>query len=837
MLNIKLLVHSCYISICLKTSTIPALFKIACIAILLFSANSGFAQIKTPVLRGKVFTENNTPAELSTVILLAADSSIISSTACDANGEYKFAVKAGNYLLLASSIGYEQALSGPYFIASDDIIARNITLIKSIPELKEVSINARRSYVEVKPGRVVLNVQNSIVAEGNSVYDVLRQAPGVQVGNGGNISIIGRQNAMILIDGKPTNLSGENLNTILQSMQSSSVQQIELLLNPSARYDAGGAGVINIISKKGTNAGTNGTFNLGGGYGKYYKAVGGVTFNNRMGNINIFGDYNFSANKSFRTFTTDRTINYQGQISNYDSRYYTTRESFNHTFRVGSDFYLSPQHTLGAMISGTVNNSAYLKDNFLAIANNGKLDSNIVTLADLKRNLSSINYDVNYVGKLDSLGQTLSADVSYNHFDRDSKEYISNYFSKSSGEEYRPQLDLQNLSPSKINIWAAKIDYVKPLSQASQLEMGVKYSNVSSDNDLVFGPKINNVYTINSILSNNFTYTEKISAAYALLNTSIAKWKFTAGLRVEQTDAKAASSTNASSVINFDKNYTNLFPQVAVRYNHNTNNNFVLSFNRSISRPAYEDINPFVYFVDLYDYRAGNPQLMPSFTNKIELTHLYKNVINTSLYVAVTDNFYNFNSYIQNDQNKVNITTRRNFGQWAVYGIRFFSPVDFTNWWNATFSVDASYQRIKAFARNGDLNKGIQDILFSSTQRFTIAPGFSAEISGRYESPTFYGYVNFKANYRFDGGISKSVFNNMGTLKLTMGDMFRTDRDRGSIQYQNLNMAIINREEGRVVRLGFSYRFGNKQLKSARTRGSGNEEEQSRTGSVAGSGN
>nr|WP_294794885.1 outer membrane beta-barrel protein [uncultured Mucilaginibacter sp.] len=820
-------------SLCGKTTRFVRTIALA--VLMLFVVVQCFGQNKTSVIQGRVFIENKKPAEFSTVILLAADSSILTSTPCDTQGVYRFTVEEGVYSVLASQIGYNQSYSGPYTISQQgDVNARDIILIRSTPMLKEVSITARKNYVDTKPGRVVLNVQSSIVAEGNSVYDLLRQAPGVHAGSQGSLSIIGRQTAMVLIDGKPVNVSGENLAAMLESMQSSSVQQIELITNPSARYEAGGAGVINIMLKKGSNAGTNGTFTIGGGYGKFYKANTGITFNNRMGNVNIFGNYNYSANKTFKTFTTDRTIDYLGLISNYDSRYYTTRESFNHTFRLGSDFFLSPNHTLGVLVSGTVNNSSFLKDNMLRISNNSKFDSTIATMANLKRNLATVNYEVNYAGKLDTLGQTLSAYLSYNHFDRESNEYITNSFNKASGEVYRPTLLQQNLSPSRINIWAAKVDYVKPLSKKTMLEVGSKYSYVSSGNDLIFGPKRNDVYTVDPNFSSNFLYTENINSAYTNLSTSTGKWKINGGLRVEQT---IANGNSAGNKINFEKNYIDFFPQAQLKYSYDPKNNFTLSFNRSIYRPVYEDINPFLYYVDLYDYRAGNPQLLPSYTSTVELAHSYKSTIITSLYASVTDNFCGFIAYEQDNQTKVNITTRKNFGRMAAYGIKFFTPAQFTSWWNATFSVDVSYQRVKAYPQNGDLNKGTQDVLFNTMHNFSLGGGFAAEATFKYESPTFYGFSQFKANYRFDAGISKTVFNNMGTFRLNVADVFRTERDRAYTNYRNLNMTIISREEGRVVRFGFSYRFGNSKLKSAGSHKLGNEDEQRRTGNVAGSAN
>ena len=811
-----------------------AVKTVALVVVILFSAAQGYGQDNT-ALKGKVFIDDKVPAESSTVFLLASDSSIVTSTASDAQGAYNFVVSKGVYFILASRIGYNQSISGPYTVAAQgDTNVADILLLKSTPVLKEVSISARKSYVNAKPGRVVLNVQNSIIAEGVNVYDLLRQAPGVQAGSQGTLSIIGRQSAMLLVDGKPLNVSGEALVAMLEGMQSSNVQQIELITNPSARYEAGGAGVINIMLKKGSNAGTNGTFTIGSGYGKYYKAYTGVSFNNRMGKVNIFGNYNYAANKTFKTFNTDRVIDYLGTRSNYDSKYYTTREGFNHSFKLGSDFFLSDNHTLGFLVSGTFNSSNYVKDNTLHIANNQRFDSTIVTMANLKRDLATVNYEINYTGKLDTLGQTISAYASYNHFDRESNEYISNSFYKASGDTYRPVLWQQNLSPSKINIWAAKVDYVKPLSKITQLETGLKYSRVASGNDLIFGPKRNGVYTVDPNFSSNFDYTENINSAYANMLTSAGKWKITAGLRVEQTNAHGSSTMDK---INFDKHYVNLFPQTLLQYNYNAKNYFTLSFNRSIYRPQYEDINPFLYYVDLYDYRAGNPQLLPSYTNTVELGHSYNGTIATSLYASVTENFHGFNAYEQDNESRVNITTKKNFGRMAAYGIKFSTPIQFASWWNASFSADISYQRIQAYAENGDLNKGTQDILLYTNHSIKIGGGFSAEVMAKYESPTFYGVSYFRTNYRVDPGISKTVFNGLGTFKLNAIDIFRSERDYATTNYRNLNMVIVSREEGRVVRFGFTYRFGNRQLKNARTLKLANEDEQRRTGSVAGSSN
>src|ERR1700744_3780145 len=346
-----------------------------------------YAQINTATIQGKISTEDKGPASLATVILLASDSSILKSTVCDDKGAFKFAALApGKYLVLTTKIGYNQFLSGPYTVTPGAIINTAIKLIVSIPQLKEVAITGQRDYVDVKPGKVILNVQRSIIAEGNSAFEILRQAPGVSINNN-SISIIGRQNALVTLDGKPTNLNGEDLIGFLQGMPSGSIQQIELITNPSAKYDAAAGGIINIVSKKGVNLGANGTFNASAGYGNFYKSNIGVVFNNRTDKFNIYGNYSYTADKGFHTFTTDRIINFNGVTSNYDADYYTTQQKSYNNFKFGADYFITDKQTLGVVIYGTVNNNEYVKTNTLKIANNGVLDSTITTDSKLSRNI------------------------------------------------------------------------------------------------------------------------------------------------------------------------------------------------------------------------------------------------------------------------------------------------------------------------------------------------------------------------------------------------------------------------------------------------------------------
>jgi iron complex outermembrane receptor protein len=804
-------------------------------ALLLVGCNYTFGQTLSSGIHGKVTDEKHGPAAAATVILLAAaDSAIIKSVVCDDNGIYDIDARPGKYLLIVSKIGYDQSLTGPYKIeAGKRLSAAEISLVVHLPQLKEVSVTAQRSYIDAKPGKVVLNVQSSIIAEGNSVAEILRQAPGVHVDGRGSFSIIGKQGALVTIDGKPTNLSGQDLTDLLQGMPGTTVQQIELISNPSAKYDAAGGGVINIISKKGANAGTNFILNGGVGYGTYYKLNGGLSFNNRMGAVNVFGNYNYLENKTFHDFVTDRIISYKGLTSEYDVSYDAIQLGENHTFRLGTDVEVSSKHTIGVLISGTVTDNQYLKNNLLKMTNQGTLDSIISTVSNTDRGLSNISYDINYAGKLDGKGTTLSADFVFNDVTRNSSEYIDNYFTLPNGGTYRAPLYFQNLSPSDINIWTAKLDFVSPLSKSAIFEAGLKYSNVRSDNDLIFGPKVGSVYTSSPKFSNTFIYTENINSAYVNYIGKVGKVGITAGLRAEQTNSKGNSLTMASTV---KKNYLDWFPQLQLTYSVNAKNDLNLSFNRGINRAMYGLINPFLSYVDLYDYYAGNPNLLPQYSDKLELTHTYNKTIQTSIYSAVTTNFYDLRTLLQNDSSKVSITTTKNFGTYSVLGLRVLTPMTINAWWSGNISLDASYQRIKAYTENGNLNKGTQDVIFSSIQNFKVSNTVAAEISGKYESPNFYGIGQFKANYWVNAALSKQVLNKNGTIRLGLTDIFNTRRDRTTINYQNLNMTIYDKVETRIFRIGFTYRFGNRTLKSTAKHATGNEDEQNRAaGGVAGS--
>lgn len=788
-----------------------------------------YAQSQPATVQGKVLLQDRSPAAAATVILLKnGDSSVVKSAIADKTGVFRLTgMSPDKYLLLVTIIGYTKSYHGPYQVNRGQTInIPDITLSLSPKQLKTVTVSSTRPAIEVTPGKMIVNVQSMITAAGSSAYEILRQAPNVRVDNNNNISIIGRQSALVLIDGKPTNLAGEDLAEVLRGIQASTIDRIELVTSGSVKYDASSGGVINIFLKKGANVGTNGTVTGSLGYGKYEKESAGIIFNDRTRQFNIFGNYNYSFNKSFRNIVTNRVINYNNVLSNYNTNYNNVQKDYSNTFSLGTDYFISTNHTIGFLVNGSVTDDGFVKNNDLKVFNQAVFDSTITANSDLNRHVTRVNYNLNYSGKLDGQGKTLSADLNYTTYNRSSSEYITNDFFNASGNVYKAPIMLRNLSPSDIQIWLSKVDFTDPLSKTSKLEAGIKYSYVTSNNDLMFGPQVNGRYQNDPKFSNHFVYTENVNAAYVNYENKFRKFDLAVSLRAEQTTAKGHSITIGQAV---NSGYLDFFPQALLTYKYDDKRELSISYSRGIARPAYEDVNPFLYYVDPYDYRSGNPYLKPQYSDNIELSYNYKKIFLVTLYNETIHNAYDLNFFEQNDASKVNITIRKNLGIIYNYGLKFFAPVRFTSWWNGNFSVDAAYQRYVAYPVNGNLNKGTPDINFSSTQQVIISSTLSAELSGKYESPNFYGISQFKTNYRVDAGLSKQLFNKRASLKLAGTDIFNTLRDRSQTNYQNLNISIMDKKESQVARLTFTYRFGKSSIKEASVHNTGNEEEQKRT--------
>lgn len=782
------------------------------------------AQNKFSVVQGHVYLQKDVLADAAKVILVSLQDTSANKTLMIRNGSFTFnQVLPGSYMIAITSQGYQKYITIPFEVTNPGLLLLPaITLEPAITALKEVTITNRKLFIEALPDKTILNIEKGIIASGTSILDVLATAPGIRVTNNDEIRFKGGQEPLIAINGKSVRLSAEDAALMLRNMPSGDVETVELIANPPARYDAAGnGGVINIILKEGKSNGFNGSVTTGVGYGNFGKYNEGINFNYRSSRVNIFGNLSGGESKTDHIIDVDRKI---GNTADFFVHYYNQQRTSNPSFRLGTDYFIDSSHTVGFLISGNYIHNNLSKYNTSDISNHNVFDSVLTTTSTLSRHINNTNYNLNYSGNVGDKSQTLSADLDYSVYRRNSMEDINSQLFSVVNLALRDTQSIHNAAPTKIYILSARGDYVKNYKNDSKLEAGIKNSYVKSNNKQLFDELMGGVYTPDPFFSNDFVYEENIISGYATYTAHAGKkFDYNVGLRAEYT---ASDGNTISSNYDVEQDYLSLFPQGQLTYNANENNAFMLNYSRRIDRPSTEDVNPIVIYQDKYNFKLGNPYIRPAYQQKVEIMHNYKNKFITSIYATRVTDFFDFTYFKQNDTTKVYTITKQNLKSACTYGVTFNIPVELTNWWSLNADVDLSYQRYQDYS--GNLNKGTTDAIVKVNQQIILPQDFAITLSGQYEVPTDFSIIHYNASRYLGGGISKLLFNNAATLTLTVEDIFNSRRDSYSSNYTNLNLTGYDKRETRIARLGFIYRFGKNNVTAARKHVTGNSDEQKR---------
>ena len=773
-------------------------------------------------ITGRVIITSTSFAEGATISLLQrSDSSSVKSTVCNNQGVFELkGIIPGNYIVSINKLGYKKVYSSLIRVVNTNIHLPDVSLLPATNDLKEVTITAKRDYIEVRPDKTILNVDRSILAAGNSVFDILGTAPGVRILDNG-IYVKGGQKALVAIDGKPVGqLTDEQLADLLKSYQSSMISQIEIISNPPARYDASGGGVINIILKKSKDYGFKANIIESAAAGQDYKLSSGINLDYRIKNLNFFGNYNFSDSKTPRILDIDRTIGQTGLNENYLG----VTHLLNNGFNGGIDYNLSPKQTVGVLMYGYHNQIDIDKNNTTDILNQKSLDSDITTNSHINRSITNLNYNFNYKGSFGKEDNTtLSADFDYSTYKRQSTELLENNFFEPDGTQYRDPLFYIDNSPSQINVRSERIDFTQALSKTGTLGVGLRNDQANSNNMIDFKQRssADSVYTPVPSLTDHFTYNERINAAYVNYDDKFNNTGITLGLRAEQTSSLAESLNPNKTTSN---SYFDLFPNVEITQPVDKDNILVLAYNRRLTRPQYQDLNPFVAYIDEYSYSTGNTFLKPEYFTTYQVTDVIKQKYKLDLSVEVTNDFF-VPIFQQNDVTKVFRSTIINIGTRYEYNAEATLPVDITKWWNANVYLYGSYQRYVYYTGNPD--KLTTDFEIKITQNFTITNTIRAELFTGWESPTFYGIKQYADEWSTRAGVSKSILNDNGSIKLAISDIFNSQDYKYTSQYQNLNLTGFEKAGSRFVTATFTYRFG-KQTVQNNKQSNGNADGQKR---------
>lgn len=787
-------------------------------------------------ISGKVVKDSKQPFDLATVALFnTIDSSLLKSTFTSEDGKFSFEqLKEGSYQLRISAMGYQNLLTAVVVLkeSTDNVLLAELTLIAATKDLKEVAITGKKAFVERKIDRTVVNVDALIANAGTTAMDVLEKSPGVIVDQNGVISLKGKQGVTIFIDGKPSYLSGTDLENYLRSLPSSSLDQIELMTNPPAKYDAAGqGGVINIKIRKNNQGGWNGGLNLGYVQGKLPRSNNSFNMNYRKDRLNFFTNLSHSYQNNFTDLDLFRRYkNEDGSTQSFfEQNSYIRRKGNTFNGKVGMDYYQSEKSTWGLVLTGMDRAGNQSTDNVSQLLNAGReLDSVVKALSKEKESFQNLGVNLNYRHDFDKHGQQIALDADYLVYKTNNRQQIfnSSYFPDQS---LKSKDILHGELPANIKIYSLKADYTKPLKKDWKLEAGVKSSYTKTDNIGDYSYTVGEITSPDYQKSNHFIYKENINSAYLNLSRESGKWSIQLGLRAENTNSDGHQLGNPLKPDSaFKRNYTSLFPTAYLSYKLDTlgNNQIGLNYGRRIDRPYFQDLNPFISPLDKFTFYEGNPFLNPSFTNSIELSHTFKNKITTTLSYSDTKDEVNETIEIRDG---IYYSRPGNIGRKIVKSLSVNSGLDLFKWLSWQFYGElTNLDARSADFYSGSLHTKGTFFFTNNSFQFKLSKSWTAEGSGSYRTKITNAQFVVGRIYGFNAGVQKKL-SPSSTIRLNGNDLFYTKITNGKIN----NLASVeagwrNRGDSRTVVLSYSYRFGKTFSDARKHKNTGAEEEQNR---------
>lgn len=783
------------------------------------------------MLNGVVTDVKGKPVQGASVSLFTMKDSVwMRSAITNDKGSYAFKDLPGTwYFISITNIGFEKYETNFFNLAGLEKYQCDTTrLLMQSKQLEAVVLSSgKRRFIETKLDKTVVNIEASPVAAGASVFEVLEKSPGVYSDKDGNLSMQGKSGVQVLLDGRPTYLSSDELSNMLKNMQSSEVQSIELITNPSAKYEAAGnAGIINIKTKKNMNLGTNGSLNTGVAYGLDPKANAGMNINNRSEKLNLFGNYNYSYNKNSRSLAIDREAVHDA-ISTYFTQDGTQyNESNTHRYKLGADYNPGKKSLLGFLVNGyeSFEKQHAVNSTFMA-GKREQVDSSLAADNNFKEHYSNSSYNLNFKSALNDKGDELAIDADYAAYSSNVNSLFRNYYYNSTMGKLKDPLLAKNNTHAEITIKSLKADYTRIFSNSLKLEAGAKLSRVRSDNELRYAVLKGTDWHNDTSKSNHFIYDENVSAAY--LNAS-RQWEaisVQAGLRAEYSATKGNSLTDHKVV---KRTYLDFFPAIFINKKITDSHNIGFSYSRRIQRPDYESLNPFVYIIDEYTYQKGNPFLKPEYNHSFELSYLLKNKYMAQMgYTTAKDAITDV--ILSDTANQALYQTSKNISQQKNYRLTISAPFQIGKNWKVSNNFSGIQMSVKSPDIEGKpVNASQFFVIMNSSHSFKVNDKLSLELDGKYTSPFLYGTLKLKSDFSLDAGLSQSVLHKKGNLKLSVSDFLNTKLQRVSSVYPGVNYSIRQKYETRIFRLNFTYSFGNRNVKESRSRQTGLEDEQSR---------
>ncbi len=786
------------------------------IALTLFT-HLAYAQIH---LEGHLINEASEPLPFANILVqYEADTSLYKGFISDENGHFAFEIPNDSFLLQFNFLGLH-----PLTLSADSVqkLEGPITLSPLSNQLTSVEVTAAKPLLQRLEDRLLVQVSDSPLSLGSNTLDILQRSPGIIVDQDGNISINGRSGVRIYLDGKDLRLSGDQLSSFLEGLTASNIERIEIITNPSAKYEAqGNAGIVDIITKKGLLMGTNGSISLSPGLGRYFRWENNISFNHRRKKLNLYGQYNFAKRNQYMEIIIDRKFLENGaprEIIDMQTLFRLPIET--HAPRLGLDYEISQNTTVGILVNAFSNITGQISDNEIISRDESSTPKQFqLTDGNTKTNWHQFNSNVNLSHTFSNQGK-LKFDLNYARYDNGSDQTFDSRFLRPDETLLLENSLIGNVN-GQLDLLGLAIDYSTPLGSNKTFEIGWKNTLVNTDNDLEYFDVENDVTSINEGLSNRFIYHEEIYGAYANLRFKQERWNGSIGLRAEKT---AIEGDQRSTDEKFTNNYLNIFPTASINYSLHQNHTLGFSVSRRLDRPGYNDLNPFRFFVNNYTYRVGNPFLTPQFTWSAEVNYTFKQRYYFAInYGLTTDNLNR--AIFQEGTEDIVVVKPINIDDLNSLGIVASLPIQFTKKWSSQWNLNLSLNDYQGEIGGFTFDRLNTIFVLNTNHSISLGKGLRIQLGGFYLPSHYASISKIKDISQISVGLQKSILQNRGSIRFNFNDIFYQGYPRGRTVFGRIDDTFISKRDTRFATLAFSYNFGKQTVKSQRRRSTRIEEE------------
>ncbi len=795
----------------------------------IISTLSLFAQNKTSgSIHGTIEDEGGNPVPFVTLMLLDTDSALVKADFSKDDGSFVFEhVAEGMYLIQLRSIQYDSKVSEIIELGEGDKLEMDpIKVRESVTKLEEVKITATKPLVEIHPDKTIFNVASSPGTAGTDGLEMLRKAPGIIIDNNDNIILQGKSGVKVYIDGKPSHLSGEDLVNMLRSLQSDGVESVDIITNPSAKYEAeGNAGILDIRLKRDHNLGLKSTISANYNVGRFAGYSGGADFNYRNKKLNVFGNYNYHDRKGYWTEAYIKLI----KDSFLDQSTESIWDRSGHGFRLGTDYLINKNHLVGFVINGNINSQDM---NTVSTTPFGNQETGIIVqrldaISVRVIGNDNINSNLNYV-YTGSKGAKLNIDTDYGYFFKEGVSNQSNVYYDVEDETMLNQNLSEDQQLTRIDISAIKADYEKSI-WIGNLSLGTKVSNVTTDNSLEYYNVVEGKPQIDINKSNDFIYSEKIIAGYISYNGKINdKLSFNSGLRMEHTSSRGElEGVETTDKNNVERSYADIFPSGGVAFSLSKKHKLSANYSRRIDRPSYESLNPFEFQLDELTFRRGNPFLNPQYTDSYKLSHSFDQKLNTEINYSMTHDY--FAQILDTTGERGSMISVQNMTNFKQVGLNVNYSMDITKKWSFYTNGNLYKSFYKSENAGTQINLSAATLNVYAKTNIILPSDINFEVSGWYNSPSIWGGTfRMEGMWSVDAGVRKTFWDNKASVKISVSDIFKTNNWKGVSNYGGIHLDGGGVHDSRQLRFSLTYQLGNQQVKGSRARATGLEEEKNR---------